>query len=665
MKRAAFGFLQTRIGRRFLGMLLLISLIPLLLMRWLAIRKSEAAIEEQTLGVLRAASDGAEGQLIEFLDDLKERLLQLASDPRITRAVRAFPPEGSKPITELTQTLRTVIPSDAQEVILLDERGKLIASSLGATESSDRAGTDYFIQGADAFFAGDVFEDPATGKPSWVMSAPVNDLISRELLGVVALRIDPRKLSTLASGKRILSKGANTQSFRIGDTGETYIVNLDGLMITESRYASNSVLKLKVNTLPVRVALDRREEITDRYVDYRGTEVSGSSALLRNPPWILITEIDFKQAFAPIKRLRHELVAATVILIFLAVVFAWSTTWQVLNPIRLLSESDHALADRDEGRAFVPERGLPNNEVGDLVRIRNSRVRAVFEYQRQLEERTQKLQEMIGELEHISYAIVHDMRAPLRAMQGFATLLESDELNQTAEERMSYLKKISSAAIRLDQLIQDVLTYNRTVLRRAPLHPVDIGPLLQDILDTYPAFSVQNARIEIAGTMPVVVGNEALLTQCFSNLLDNAVKFSGPAMRPQVRIWSEQRPETFATDRSTTRPWRVDAATPAISRTGKFARLWIEDNGSGIPEGAQSRIFNMFQRLTDDERGTGIGLAIVRKVVEQMGGQVGVESEVGKGSRFWVDLRQVPPSNSSAATRSGTIDAASEQFVSI
>ena len=131
------------------------------------------------------------------------------------------------------------------------------------------------------------------------------------------------------------------------------------------------------------------------------------------------------------------------------------------------------MVERDESRAFVSETDLPNDEIGDLVRMRNSRVRAVFDYQRQLEDRTLKLQEMIGELEHISYAIVHDMRAPLRAMQGFATLLETDD-DQTPEERRSYLRKISAAAVRLDHLIQDVLTYNRTVLRHAPLHSDDV-----------------------------------------------------------------------------------------------------------------------------------------------------------------------------------------------
>jgi signal transduction histidine kinase len=310
----------------------------------------------------------------------------------------------------------------------------------------------------------------------------------------------------------------------------------------------------------------------------------------------------------------------------------------VLNPIRLLSESDLALADRDEARAFVPEVGLPNDEVGDLVRMRNSRVRAIFGYQRELEERTKKLQEMISEIEHISYAIVHDMRAPLRAMQGFATLLESDDFNQTPEERRSYLQKISGAAVRLDQLIQDVLTYNRTVLRRAPLHPVDTGLILQGILHTYPAFAPETANIETVGPMPVVIGNEALLTQCFSNLIENAVKFSRPGTPPRVRIWSETPTAMTPADHLPVAPFSVRAGNDTGPSRVQFVRIWIEDNGTGIPKEAQSRIFTMFQRLTDDQRGTGLGLAIVRKVVEQMGGQIGVESEAGKGSRFWINL---------------------------
>ena len=85
-------------------------------------------------------------------------------------------------------------------------------------------------------------------------------------------------------------------------------------------------------------------------------------------------------------------------------------------------------------------------------------------------------------------------------------------------------------------------------------------------------------------------------------------------------------------------PSPVNPASDKEPPRAQFVRIWIEDNGTGIPKEAQSRIFDMFQRLTDDQRGTGIGLAIARKVVEQMRGQIGVESEIEKGSRFWVNL---------------------------
>jgi signal transduction histidine kinase len=133
------------------------------------------------------------------------------------------------------------------------------------------------------------------------------------------------------------------------------------------------------------------------------------------------------------------------------------------------------------------------------------------------------------------------------------------------------------------------------------------------LLDTYPNLHAENTDIRIDGDLPVVLGNEALLTQCFSNLLGNAVKFVASGVRPKVRVWAEVKDD--------------------------LARIWVEDNGIGIAKHAQSRLFGMFQKLDTKYEGTGIGLAIVRKVVERMGGQVGVVSEPDRGSRFWVELR--------------------------
>lgn len=139
------------------------------------------------------------------------------------------------------------------------------------------------------------------------------------------------------------------------------------------------------------------------------------------------------------------------------------------------------------------------------------------------------------------------------------------------------------------------------------------------MLDTYPEFQNSSADIRIAGVIPGVLGNKAGLTQCFSNLLGNAVKFAKPGQPPVVRMRADTR--------------------------GDKVRIWIEDNGIGIPPNFQSRVFDMFSRGQRGHDGTGIGLALVRKVVERMGGRAGVESEEGVGSRFWLELRSAasPP----------------------
>lgn len=122
MKNEAFSFLRTRIGRRFLAILLIISLLPLLLMRSLAIRKSEAAINEQTIAVLRRASDGAEAQLREFLDRLREQLLEVAHDGRIPGLLT----EPFNPNSGMPEVLRTMVPEDAEEIFLLSRNGDLV-----------------------------------------------------------------------------------------------------------------------------------------------------------------------------------------------------------------------------------------------------------------------------------------------------------------------------------------------------------------------------------------------------------------------------------------------------------------------------------------------------------------------------------------------------------
>lgn len=233
-----------------------------------------------------------------------------------------------------------------------------------------------------------------------------------------------------------------------------------------------------------------------------------------------------------------------------------------------------------------------------------------------VQKRTVELQELVHELEHFSYTITHDLRAPLRAMQGFAQLLEEESAPRLDEESRGYLHRIRIAAGRMDRLISDALNYSKAVRLELELAPTDPVGLLRGMIESYPALQPPTARIEVPERLPMVLANEAALTQCFSNFLENAVKFVPAERRPHVRVRADERDGTV--------------------------RLWVEDNGIGIPSEMHERVFMMFQRLSKQYDGTGIGLALVRKVAERMGGRVGVESEPGRGSRFWLELKRAP-----------------------
>jgi signal transduction histidine kinase len=249
----------------------------------------------------------------------------------------------------------------------------------------------------------------------------------------------------------------------------------------------------------------------------------------------------------------------------------------------------------------------------DSRRLQAELQRANIDLDRLVTTRTAELQELVNELEHFSYTITHDLRAPLRAMTGFAGLLAEECMDTMGSSSREYLNRIITASGRMDRLITDALSYSQIVRHEMPVQAIDVGRLLTGMIESYPIFQEPKARIEIAADLPLVLGNEAGLTQCFSNLLGNAVKFVPAGTVPRVRIHGE--------------------------RTGDRVRLWCEDNGIGIPPEMHSRVFIMFQRLSKEYEGTGIGLALVKKVVERMGGSVGLESEPGQGTRFWVELQ--------------------------
>lgn len=254
-------------------------------------------------------------------------------------------------------------------------------------------------------------------------------------------------------------------------------------------------------------------------------------------------------------------------------------------------------------------------DITESVQAKQTLSDSRIELERLVSERTASLQEAVNQMEEFSYSVSHDLRAPLRAMQGYASALLEDYPGKVLDsEAEDYLQRIAAAGARMDRLTRDVLVYSRIPRASLQLHAVALDKLVSDIVQQYLHGKNKEAKIAVEMPLLAVTGNESFLAQAISNLVDNAVKFAATDRVAQVRIRTE-------------------------AREGQV-RLWVEDNGIGVKPEHQKRIWGMFERVHPQTKfeGTGIGLAIVRKTVERMNGTVGIESDGTSGSKFWIQL---------------------------
>lgn len=234
-------------------------------------------------------------------------------------------------------------------------------------------------------------------------------------------------------------------------------------------------------------------------------------------------------------------------------------------------------------------------------------------------EQADKLARSNAELEQFAYVASHDLQEPLRKIQAFGDRLKTKYEANLGPEGIDYLGRMQNAAARMQVLIQDLLTLSRVANNSKPHTSVDLNDVIATVVsDLEMRIRDCEGRVE-TGALPIISGDRGQMAQLFQNLIGNGLKFRKPGQPPVVKVWSELQ------------------ALPAGE-----AMWWItvEDNGIGFDEKYRERIFQIFQRLhgRNEYEGTGIGLAICRKIVERHGGSIAANSTPGAGAKFLITL---------------------------
>ena len=285
---------------------------------------------------------------------------------------------------------------------------------------------------------------------------------------------------------------------------------------------------------------------------------------------------------------------------------------ELIGALSFGGRADHFPAEQlDVAREVATQLAIAVSQ----ARLHDSVRRHAQELEQRVEERTGELHAANQELESFSYSVSHDLRAPLRAIDGFGRILEEDYGGQLDAEGVRLLGVVRANSRRMGQLIDDLLEFSRLSRQPVAKQAVDMGALAREVTATLrPA----PAQVELA-PLPHAAADPALLRQVWVNLIDNALKYSGKQPAPRIEIGGrEERAETL---------------------------YWVRDNGVGFDMRYADKLFGVFQRLhaAAEFPGTGVGLAIVQRLVARHGGRVWAESKPGEGACFFFSLPRPQP----------------------
>jgi signal transduction histidine kinase len=550
-----------------------------------------AYFKQEKVNELTAIADLKTNQISDWRKERLADATTITKDPFFAARVKYWLEGKANPNLkeEILNYLKSLLIYQYQNIVLLDPKGRKRLSILEERQSPDaytRALALEAIRNRKIIFS-DLYRPDGSQAVRLSILSPilVPQGTGTVAVGTVQLQIDPHQfLYPLIQSWPTPSHSAETELIRREDN-EVEILN-------ELRNRKHTALNLRYSLqkaiLPAAMAARGKEGVVEG-VDYRGMPVMAVVGRIPGSPWYYVTKIDAAEIYAPLRK-RLLLVLFLLIVMLATAGVSLASIWsnQQAHFYRRQYEMER---DREETLKML------NEELEQRVR-----------------ERTTQLEATNQELEAFSYSVSHDLRSPLIAIEGFSRMLaERHAANLDAEGRQLF-KFVQNNTQLMGQLIDDLLALSRLGRKELRIEELDLSKLTESVCKNLKWQNPDRPLQFTVKPMPAARGDQGLIRQVLVNLLGNAVKFTGSMEKTEIVVggFTDEDESIY----------------------------FVRDNGVGFNMKYADKLFDVFNTLhkRKEFKGTGVGLAIVKRIVERHGGRVWAEGKVGEGATFYFSL---------------------------